>query len=351
MAMTVLDSTDTIGILADAGVELEQPAGAEKGKETPEAKPSKEASAAAEAHEDPDDIEGEDGLTPRQKREFSASMQKTIGKKHRMLREAEEFAAAQYSERKLAEQRAAALEARAAELEREYNELKNKVSPPAKEPEAPQKPDRSQFASESEYVDAMIQWGVDQRLREKAEEDRKAREERQRAEMIAAAESRIKRAAEIVSDFREVVGSVDTEVPPAIAGYMQKSEMFAEIAYHLAKNPDVLVSLAKLAPDEQLVKIGRIESTLSPFEPQSGSGNGKEPGNAESDGKPSKAAPSENTGIDLSKPRGKAAPVITPLDATGSGGISKDSKDMNVREAIEEYAKRNRVNLGMRKRH
>lgn len=350
MAMTVLDSTDTVGILADAGVELEQPPGEEKGKETPEAKTGKEATTAEQA-DDPDDIEGDDGLTPRQKRELTTNMQKAIGKKHRMLREAEEFAAAQYSERKLAEQRAAAIEARAAELEREYNELKNKVSPPAKEPDAPQKPDRSQFANESEYVDAMIQWGVDQRLREKAEEDRKARAERERAELIEAAEARIKLAADLVPDFREVVGSVDAEVPPAVAGYMQKSEMFAEIAYHFAKNPEVLVSLAKLAPDEQLVKIGRIESTLAPFESRESETHDDKSSNGTSDGKAAKAAPSEDTGIDLSKPRGKAAPVITPLDGTGSGGISKDSKDMNVREAIEEYAKRNRVNLGMRKRH
>lgn len=342
MAVTVLDSTDTAGILADAGVELEQPAGAEAGKEAPESAPSKEASAAMEQSDDPDDIEGDDGLTPRQKRELTASMQKAIGKKHRMLKEAEEFAAAQYSERKLAEQRAA-------QLEREFNELKGKIAPTQAEPEAPKKPDRQNFASENEYVDAMIQWGVDQRLAEKAEEDRKARIEQERAKMVEAAESRINRAAELVPDFREVVGGVDAEVPPAVAGYMQKSEMFAEIAYHLAKNPEILVSLAKLAPDEQLVKIGRIESTLSPFEPKTAQNDNTSSKNS-SNGQDN-PAPSANTDIDLSKPRGKAAPVITPLDGTGSGGISKDSKDMNVREAIEDYAKRNRVNLGIRKRH
>ena len=55
---------------------------------------------------DPDDIEGDDGLTPRQKREYTEQMQKTIGKKHRKQMEAEEFALAQYNEKTLAEQRA-----------------------------------------------------------------------------------------------------------------------------------------------------------------------------------------------------------------------------------------------------
>lgn len=341
MTMTVLDSTDTAGILADAGITLDPPAGAapQEGEQKPEVKAIEKP---AEGQEDPDDVEGEDGLTPRQKRDLTSTMQKAIGKKHRMLREAEEFAAAQYSERKLAEQRAA-------QLEREYAELKGKMAPAAAAPQEAAKPVRENFASEYEYVDAMIQYGVDERLRQKAEEDAKSAMDRRNAEILETAKGRIAKAIELVPDYAEVTGAVDTEVPRAIAGYMQKSEMFAELGYHLAKNPELLVSLAKLPPDEQLVKIGKIESTLTPFEAR------KEPesksNEAASDGKAAKVAPSNDTGIDLSKPRSKPAPVITPLDGTGSAGASKDSKDMNIRESIEDFAKRNRVNLGARKRH
>lgn len=341
MTITVLDSTDTAGILADAGITLDAPTGVvpQEGEVKPEVKAGEKP---AEGQEDPDDVEGDDGLTPRQKRDLTSTMQKAIGKKHRMLREAEEFAAAQYSERKLAEQRAA-------QLEREYNELKGKMTPATAAPQEAAKPVRENFASEYEYVDAMIQYGVDQRLQQKAEEDAKASLDRRNAEILETAKGRIAKALELVPDYAEVTGAVDTEVPRAIAGYMQKSEMFAELGYHLAKNPELLVSLAKLPPDEQLVKIGKIESTLTPFEAR------KEPesklNEAASDGKTAKVAPSNDTGIDLSKPRSKPAPVITPLDGSGSAGASKDSKDMNVREAIEDYAKRNRANLGARKRH
>lgn len=341
MAVTVLDSNNLEAILADAGVEIEQPAQEEKSAES-EANPAA-ADKGADAHEDPDDIEGEDGLTPRQKRELTEKMQKAIGKKHRMVREAEEFAAAQYSERQLAEQRAA-------QLERELAELRTKSAPPAAS-KTPEKPQRHDFANESDYVDAVIQYGVDQRLREKAAADAQAAAERAAAEMRAAAEARIARGRELVADFDEVLSAADVAVPPAIAGYMQKSEMFAELGYHFAKNPDVLVSLAALAPDEQLVKIGKIESTLSPFEPKAAQNDSTSSKAAPLNGQPSRAAPSADTGIDLSKPRGKAAPVITPLDGTGSAGIQKDSKDLNIREAIEDYSKRNRINLGMRKRH
>jgi len=343
MSVTVLDSTDLPAILADAGVELEtDPASGDDANKPAPAASDKGDQPGGDSHDDPDDVEGDDGLTPRQKRELTDKMQKAIGKKHRQRMEAEEFAAAQYSERKLAEERAA-------RLERELAELRSKSAPqPA--PKAPEKPQRADFQSEEEYVDAMIQFGVDQRLREKAAEDAKARAEREQAQLIEAAKGRIARALELVPDYAEVTGAVDLEVPPAIAGYMQKSDMFAELGYHLAKNSDLLVSLAKLPPDEQLVKIGKIESTLQPFEPKVAQNDSRSSKEAP-DGKAAKAAPSADTGNTPSKPRGNAAPVITPLDAAGSAGVTKDSKDMNIREAIEDFSKRNRVNLGMRKRH
>lgn len=346
MSVTVIDGNDLPAILADAGVPVDEATTVDK----TEVKVDKMAGKVDNADhvDDPDDVEDDDGLTPRQKRDFTQAMQKTISKKHRMQKEAEEFAASQYSERQLAENRAKL-------LEQELTELRAKNAPVKAEPEPPKKPARENFTNESDYVDAMIQWGVDQRLAEKAEEDRVAREQRERDRLVEAATKRIEVAKEVVPDFAQVVGSVDTEVPSVVAGYMQKSEMFAELAYHLAKNQDVLVSLAKLAPDEQLVKIGRIESTLTPFEQKVArkeAPNDPASSTEAQNGRASAAAPSaSNTDIDLSKPRGKAAPVITPLDGTGSAGIQKDSKDMNIREAIEDFSKRNNVNFSARKRH
>jgi hypothetical protein len=345
MATTVLDSTDLTGILADAGVTLDKTETPPDGDAKPEVKTDPApADKGTPGVDDADDIEGEDGLTPRQKREFTAAMQKTIGKKHRMQKEAEEFAAAQYNERRLAEQRAE-------ELARENAELRAKVNPPPQAPQAPEKPKRENFANEDEYVDAMIQYGVDERLREKAEADAEAEKKRKYDERINTAAERIQRAVKIVPDYEEVVGgaSGDTMLSPAISTYLEESELVAELTYYLAKNPDVLVSLLKLTPHSQLVKIGRIESTLTPFEPKTAP-NGDTPSKDTPNGQ-AKPAPSADTGEAPSKPRGNAAPVITPLDGTGSAGISKDSRDMNIREHIEDYQKKNGLNLNLRKRH
>ena len=343
MTVQVLDSTDLTGILADAGVTLDPPA------DDPEASPQ---SAPAEvqgegeqphAQANPDDDEDENGLTAEQRQELTAKMQKAIGKKHRALREAEEFAAAQYNTAQLAQRRAQELEAELAKLRGSKPQQQEQTQ------QAPAKPDRKDFATESEYIDAMIQFGVDQRLAAQREQQAKEEAERKMQEIRDAAVARIEKARELVPDFDDVVGDVDLEVPPAVAGYMQRSDMFAELGYHFAKNPDVLVSLAKLPPDEQLVKIGKIESTLQPFAPAKAQ-NDTQSSTQQSNGKPT-TAPSETTGAAPSKARGNAAPVITPLDGAGSAGHQKDPADMNIRETIQDWQRKHGTNLSRRQRH
>lgn len=342
MTVVTLDSNDITGILADAGVTLDTPATASANAEA--GKESTEATKPAPAPEDPDDVEGENGLTPREDRDLTEKTRKAVGKQHRLRREAEEFAASEYRERRLAEERAT-------KFEREIAELKAQLAPAKETPKDAEQPQRQNFGSEEAYVDAMIQWGVDKRLAEKAQEDQEAREKREYQARIDTAATRIRSAIELVPDFEDVVGKSDLQLPAAIGTYLEESEMVAELSYYIAKNPDVLVSLSKLSPHSQLVKIGKIESTLTPFEPRKEAQHDDTSSQETSSGKVAKTAPSAEAGIDLSKPRSKAAPVITPLDGSGSAGVSKDSKDMNIRESIEDFAKRNKANFGARKRH
>ena len=150
MAITVLDSTDTAGILADAGITLDEPA--EKpaaGEEKPEVRVEKVEST-------DDDEEDGNGLTAAEREGLTERMQKTIGKQYRKRKEAEEFAAAQFNERRMIEQRAA-------DLERENAELKAKTAPKVEQPATPTEPQRENFANEAAYIDAMIQFHVEDR--------------------------------------------------------------------------------------------------------------------------------------------------------------------------------------------
>jgi hypothetical protein len=319
------------------------------------AKPAGEAAAS----EDSEEVEGEDGLTSRERHDLLAvgrkelpdSVKRVIGKRVAQRKAAEEFAAAQYSERKLAESRAAA-------AERELADLKAKAQPPeaAAKPEAG-KPQRDKFpadaAGEVAYWEAMTDWRVDEKLRAKEVERAAEETQRRQAEILETARGRIARAIELVPDYADVTGAVDAEVPPVVAGYMQKSEMFAELGYHLAKHPEVLTKLAKLPPDEQLVTIGKIESTLQPFVAKAAKvEDGATPSSKEStNGTRREAAPSEDeTGIVPGRAR-DTAPVIRPLNGSGASPSEVAPQDMNIRETIRDYERRNHANLALRKRH
>lgn len=347
--VTVLDSKDLITHLttgetpvptgvAEDNAKQKAAAALGNGKAMPK-DPEKASTKAAEViTEANDDVEDEDGLTPRQKRELSETMRKAIGKKHREMKEAEEFAADQYNQRRLADDRAA-------NLERQLAELKAQTTPASKV-EPPKEPKREDFQTEQAYQDARVDWRAEQKFQEKQAREALERAQAEEARIAAAAEARLRQAAELVPDFAEVVDH-DLRIPGHIAGYMRESDMFAELGYHFGQHPDVIDRLAKLSPAKALVEVGKIESTLKPFsETHKGDGkaNGKEPSpNASTEA-------STQTGESPSKPRG-TAPVITPLSAGSTSQVEKDPRGMNIRETIADWQKKNQRNLGLRKRH
>jgi hypothetical protein len=342
MTTTVLDSNNLEAIVKDATGEGLGEA------ENAETKTEAETKVAAETKpeaKDTLDIEGEDGLTAREKAELSAKMLKAVGKRVREKREAEEFAAEQYNLRLAAERRA--------------SELEERTKAPKPEPvEETKPPARADFATDEEYVKALVDHGVEEALKVKKAAEDKAAEERHIAGVLESAKARIAKAIELVPDFVEMTSKIEEIIPPAVAGYMQESEMLAEIGYFLAKNPEVIKALQKIGgkfdqktgkyerADKQLVEIGKIEGKLTPFAPvakdnapaASSKVNGKQP----------PAAPRE-TGETLSTAR-RAAPVITPI-STSSGSVEQDPTTMNVREMISDFAKRKGVNLTRRQRH
>ena len=350
MAVVVENSTDQVAAALNGGV-FPVPADVaadnaareakKEGKEPEKAEPKVEnpdpAVEAKKAADELDDQEGEDGLTPRQKREFTKAMQATIGKKHRMQKEAEELALSQYNQAQLAEQRAEA-------VERELAQLRAQLKPAPVEEAKP--PKREDFASDEAFEDAKVDFRVDQRLKAKAAEDaQRAQEERQR-DTIDKATARIDHAKELMPDFEEVVGSVpdDVVVPNFIMNYLQESEMIGELTYHFAKHPEVLTRLATIGYPKALVEVGKIESTLQPFASQAKAANGAEPSHDNGE------KPSTETGSAPSKPRVQA-PIIRPLNAGSAAQVEKPESDMNSREALKTWQKKHGVTLTARKRH
>jgi len=341
MTTVTLDSNNLEAILADAtGQTLEQSAPAEATKVTESTsseviKPEvQEPDTHVEDQED-DEHEDENGLTDRMKKEMTERIQKAIGKKHRMMKEAEEFAEAQYREKTAAERRAA-------ELERQLNEIKQQNQP--KQPEVAKKPERQDFATDSEYIEATADYMANQRIKEyQAQLERQA--------LINTMTQRVAAARSIVPDFDQVISQNDAPIPPVVGEYMQTSEMIAEISYYFAKNPKALESISKMKPAHQLVEIGKIEAKLEPF--------GKTPPKDKPIDTPpatrnttteSKSS-NDDTAITQSNPKSRSAPVINPLSSVGGAALDPAPSDMNTRQTIEAWQRQKKTNLNARKRH
>lgn len=330
-------------------------------------KPGGDTEAAKGGEPDPEDVEGEDGLTPRQKREFTASMQRSIARKHRQLKEAEEFAAAQYSDRRLAEQRLT-------QLEQELAQLKAQAKP-AEAAKAPEKPTREKFDSDEAYQDALVEFRVKEEL---AKEKREAADTARRAEeakQLEISRARIARAAELVPDFTETMERANTNVPPHIGQYLMASEKFAELGYHFAKHPEELERVAALPARTfaEVMRVGvaldAISAKLRPFVPAHAAekpdakvaSNGSKPSPQTESGAPPPAANGASAGPSTptesgSKPpagpsRPRAAPVITPLSGASESQVEGSEGLAKTREVIHKWASDHAPALQRRRRH
>lgn len=322
----VLDSNNLAAIIADAtGEPLEKPA--EPEKPAAEAKPAKVEKPAEKASEpDPD------GLTEDERKTYTEKMRKSVAWRHGKMREAQEQAARERQGRIAAEERAST-------AQKELEQLR--VQPRI----APQEPVAANFETTEAFIAAKVKWDVTQELAKEREERRKAEEKAENERVLATARSRIAKAIELVPDYQEVVGSVDLTVPNHIAGYMQESEMFAELGYFFAQHPDELDRISRLKPGASLVALGKIESKLEPFGPAaSKTPQSKVEPNGGSE-KPSTAA----DGIP-SRPR-VSVPVVQPLVARGAPEVESESGEINGRKAVTSFEKRTGHTLTRRQRH
>ena len=324
MGQVVLDSNNIDSIIEDA---TGQPTAKVEAERAEAAKIMAEGQEKAKAD---DDVEDENGLTPDQKKDLTAKMQKAIGNKTAKLREAEEATATFYNEKIQAERRAE-------QLEREVERLKT-LHVPATPPKEAEPPQRDKYESDQAYWEAVADHRADMRIAAMKAEEAKSREEARQAEVVEQARTRIRKAIELVPDYADVTDSVDTEVPLVVGGYMQESEMFAEIGYYLAQNPEHLEKIQRMTPAKQLVEIGKIESTLKPFSEISEKASVKK----------TAKEPSQET---EKSPSSSIRGPITPINMGSAAQVEKDERTATPREAIEIYQKRNNPNLMKRARH
>lgn len=125
---------------------------------------------------------------------------------------------------------------------------------------APEKPTPDKFDDYAEYVEALTDWKAEQAVSKRMEQDsnRKVVETRNQTFM-----ERQVQAKTLLPDYDEVVGASDAPVAAHVGEVLQDSEMGPQLAYHLAKNPEVLLKLNGMSPTQAAREMGKLEATLS----------------------------------------------------------------------------------------
>lgn len=190
------------------------------------------------------DKSAEDGIDP-EDADLPERVRRQMGKKHRLMREAEEFGKESYLARLAAEKRAEAAETRLKQLESGKSKDDGE-------------PDPKDFKTNAEYIDAMVEHRFEKKERAEAQK----RYEQGQAKLQAEFVDRLNIARKELPDFDEVVGDADIDVVPHIASYIAESELGPKLGYHFAKNPDDLERIQKLSPIRAIAELGKLETKL-----------------------------------------------------------------------------------------
>ncbi|MGA8764821.1 MAG: hypothetical protein WB562_18270, partial [Candidatus Sulfotelmatobacter sp.] len=161
-------------------------------------------------------------------------------------------------------------------LTRENEELKRQVAeqsvrpaqdkpPEPAKPAAAGKPKLEDFRTLEAYQEALTDWKIDERERNRKEaEARTAAEEAVRAEQDGWAKKE-KAARKAHTDYDDLMETIKIPVGPGVLAARQamlEDEHGAELLYHLAKHPKELERIAALPPASAVLAVGRLSASL-----------------------------------------------------------------------------------------
>lgn len=247
-----------------------------------------------------------EGLDP-EDLDLPERVKKQMGKKHRQMREAEEFAREMRADRE-------AERARADKAEAALKAASEK-SGPASEKDS-KEPKAEDFKTVGEYAEALAEYKVEKKFAERdAKREQEAREQAMQVAQ-AAHQKRIEATAKEIPDYAEVVADSDIDLPPHIAVYIAESPIGPKLGYHFAKNPDEYDRISKLSPIRAIAELGKLEDRL------------------------------EKPKAEEKKPEGdpkvsRAPSPTTPLDSR-SASVTKDPSKMTIPE-LREYERAQRL--------
>ena len=152
--------------------------------------------------------------------------------------------------------------ARQMELEAENRILRQQQTPQKSEPTGA--PKAEQFDSTEDYLEALTDWKVEQRIKSYQSETEAQRVEREANERRQARAQRILESGKKYQDFKDVVfDNLGLHITEDMADAIDGSNVGADIAYYLGNNPDESQRIARLPIAQQVREIVKLESKIS----------------------------------------------------------------------------------------
>lgn len=160
-------------------------------------------------------------------------------------------------------------------------------APRAEVPSGP--PKRENYESWEDYAEAKADWQIAQRLQEIEQKAEIARRQQAVQQRESTWQQREAEAAKKYEDYEDVVTAEDLSITPIMAEAIKDSDLGADVAYYLGKNPKEAERISALSPAAQVRELGKIEARLEmkpaktpskappPIEPVGGGKAGGEP--------------------------------------------------------------------------
>lgn len=243
---------------------------------------------------------------------------KVIGNKHRQMKEAEEFAELQRRLRLDAEKRVKDLEAELA------GKAKPKEDPKPSRAEG-DKPKPEDYPNVAEYTDALTDWKLDQRDKQRTQKQADDAETSRQTKAAQSWQKRLDAYREEYPEFDDLIAGsplAKQELPNRVIGAIQESDVGPQLLRHLAETPADWAALRELNADKAIKFLGRLEAKLeAPKE--------KDPDPTEVKKDPPKDEPKPDPAKNVSK-----APPPTDTSVGSGEPIEKDPSKMSTQEYL-----------------
>lgn len=146
---------------------------------------------------------------------------------------------------------------REAEREAEYWKTRAgaPANPPAQNAAPSQKPTSDQFQTAEEYIEALADWKVEQKLNQR---DTQKQQQDTATAKVTSWQGKLESARTEIPDFDAVVNAADMPVAPHVAELLFEHDAGAKLMHHFAQNPSALEKLNGLNPTKAAFELASI---------------------------------------------------------------------------------------------